>query len=95
MKKANYAANGNTRQFMANNNGTITNMQLNVVLKSIGTTYQGIVCDEDGTLFIGSTDKLHDTLKKKTYLEKRDEYKYAAITASLNQCLTGKISILI
>ena len=42
-----------------NNNGTITDIQLNTVMKSIGTMYQGIVCDADGTMFIGSNDKVN------------------------------------
>ncbi len=78
MQKAKQSANGNTSQFTSNNNnGTITNIQLNTVLKSIGTMYQGIICDADGTMFIGSTSQISNTIKKMRYVEKRDEYQYA------------------
>jgi hypothetical protein len=83
MKKANQAANDNISQFMvSNNNGTITSMQLNTVLKSIGAMYQGIVCDADGTMFIGSTSNAHNIIKQKRYVKRRDEYRHAVLMKS-------------
>ena len=76
MLKATQAAKNKSSEFVINNpNGTVNKAQLIGVLNAIGDTHHGMICNNDGSLFIGDTSDVYKSKKADMYLHARDDYR--------------------